>query len=62
MTWSEIKKAAEQAGIEETDEIYVIKCERRDGDKVLHKSKSGNMIQLAEHDAENKTEVHGCAT
>lgn len=62
MTWNEIKRAAEIAGIKETDEIAAIECERRDGDKTFHPAKSGNMIVLREHPDEEKTDAHGCAT
>lgn len=62
MTWKEIKQAVEKAGIKESDDIYILECERQNGDKVLHKSKSGNMIKLVERIAEQKVETHGCAT
>ena len=62
MTWNEIKKAVENAGIKETDEIVEIECERRDGDKVFHRAKSGDMIILREHLDDKKTDAHGCAT
>ena len=62
MTWNEIKQAAENAGIKETDEIVAIECERRDGDKIFHRARSGNMIILREHTDEQKSDTHGCAT
>lgn len=62
MTWNEIKHAAEIAGIKETDEIVSIECERRDGDRILHAAKSGDMIMLREHTDEKKVDTHGCAT
>jgi hypothetical protein len=37
MTWSEIKKAVEDAGIAEGDEVSVIQCQAHDGDKTLCK-------------------------
>lgn len=62
MTWKEIKRAAETAGIKETDDIVAIECERRDGDKVFHRAKSGSMIILREHLDEKQADTHGCAT
>ena len=56
------KKAVQNAGIKETDEIVVIECERLDGDKMFHAAKSGNMIKLREHIDAAKADVHGCAT
>jgi len=36
MTWREIKKAVEQAGVGEDEEIRVIQCENGDGDHTFH--------------------------
>ena len=49
MTWSEIKKAVEEAGINEEDEVSVIQCQAHDGDKSLHKIKLGKFLKLAEN-------------
>lgn len=40
MTWKEIKKAVDDAGISEADEISVIECQPHDGNKTLHKIKT----------------------
>jgi hypothetical protein len=32
VTWKEIKKAVEEAGVEEDEEIRLIQCENGDGD------------------------------
>lgn len=61
MTWNEIKKAVESAGIKETDDLIAIECERIDGDKKLHVAKSGKMIQLREFPDESKMDLNGCA-
>jgi len=37
MTWKEIKKAVEEAGVEEDEEIGLIQCENGDGDHTFHK-------------------------
>jgi hypothetical protein len=48
MTWSEIKKAVKDAGIEEDDDIALIQCENGDGDHTFHKMKLGKMLKLSE--------------
>ena len=48
MKWSEIKKAVEQTGVREDDEILEIHCELRDGNKTLQQMKLGNSIRLTE--------------
>ena len=61
MTWSEIKKAVEDAGIAEGDEITVIQCQAHDGDKTLHKIKLGKFVKLAEDLSESaREEASGC--
>jgi hypothetical protein len=61
MTWSEIKKAAEQAGINEEDEISVIQCETRHGAKRFHILKLGRFIRLVEDFSESaRSEASGC--
>jgi len=37
MTWEEIKKAVEQAGVRDEEEIGLIQCENGDGDHTFHK-------------------------
>jgi hypothetical protein len=48
MKWSEIKKAVEQTGIREDDEILEIRCEPHDGSKTLQPMKLGDFLQLIE--------------
>lgn len=48
MTWKEIKKAVQTAGIEDDEEIAVIQCEDEDGDHTFHKMRLGRMLKLAE--------------
>lgn len=61
MTWAEIKDAVEEAGIEETDEILVIKCENLGGDKTLHKARIGRGLRLTEHATDDDRDARGCA-
>jgi len=49
MTWSEIKKAVEQAGVQENEEIGIIQCENHDGDHTFHKVRLGKVLKLAEN-------------
>lgn len=61
MTWSEIKKAVEDAGIAEEDEVSVIQCQAHDGSKTLHKMKLGTFVKLAENFSESAREgASGC--
>ncbi|HET9529835.1 MAG TPA: hypothetical protein VFQ92_05750 [Blastocatellia bacterium] len=48
MTWSEIKKAVEQAGIKEEDDICTIHCAIHHGNKSLHPIRIGRFVRLAE--------------
>ncbi len=41
MTWSEIKKAVEQAGVRDNEEIGFIQCENGKGDRTFHKHAAG---------------------
>ena len=62
MTWAEIKKAVEQVGIHETDEISGIQCEPHNGNKTLHVLKLGKFIKLVEDFSEEaRREASGCA-
>lgn len=63
MTWSEIKKAAEQAGVGEDEEIGLIQCENGDGDHTFHKVRLGRMLKLAENVSPEKAreDAEGCA-
>ena len=62
MTWKEINKAVETAGVDENEEILLIECELHDGDKVLHAARAGKALRLREHFDEERTDVNGCAT
>lgn len=61
MTWKEIKKAVDDAGISEEDEVSVIECQPHDGDKTLHKMKLGKFVKLAENfSEESRKNASGC--
>lgn len=61
MTWSEIKKAVEDAGIAEEDEVSVIQCQAHDGAKTLHKIKLGKFVKLSEDFSDSaREEASGC--
>lgn len=61
MTWSEIKKAVEDAGIAGEDEVSVIECQRHDGDRTLHKIKLGKFVKLVENLSESaRKHAAGC--
>jgi hypothetical protein len=63
MTWSEIKKAVEQAGVGEDEEIGLIQCENEDGDHTFHKVRLGSTLKLAENISEGvaRRKAEGCA-
>ena len=63
MTWREIKKAVEQAGVDEDDEIGLIQCENGDGDHTFHKVRLGRQLKLAENVSAEKArrDADGCA-
>jgi hypothetical protein len=46
MTWAEIKKAIEQAGVRDDEEIGLIQCENGDGDHTFHRVKLGKMLKV----------------
>jgi len=61
MTWSEIKKAVEDAGIADEDEVSVIQCQPHDGNKTLYRLKLGKFVKLAENLSESaRTDASGC--
>ena len=47
MTWFEIKKAADEAGITDDEEIAVIACDPIEGDKSLHRVTIGRSVKAA---------------
>ena len=63
MTWGEIKKAIEQVGVTEDEEISSIQCENGKGDHTFHKVRLGNALKLAENASEevSRREANGCA-
>jgi hypothetical protein len=61
MTWAEIKKAAEELGIKDDDEINAILCENGKGAKEFHKIKLGKALKLTEKASEDSQDHHGCA-
>jgi hypothetical protein len=63
MTWLQIKKAVEQAGVRDDEEIALIQCENGDGDHTFHKVRLGKMLKLAENISAEKAResAKGCA-
>jgi hypothetical protein len=63
MTWAQIKKAVEQAGVGEEEEISLIQCENGNGDHTFHKVRLGKALKLAENVSEEKAReaATGCA-
>jgi hypothetical protein len=63
VTWKEIKKAVEEAGVEEDEEIRLIQCENGDGDHTFHKVRLGKTLKLAENVTPEKApeQAEGCA-
>lgn len=63
MTWLEIKKAVEAAGIKEEDDICTIQCAIHHGRKTLHQVRPGKFIRLTEDLSQGAAEeASGCAT
>jgi hypothetical protein len=61
MTWKQIKKAVDEAGVEEDEEINLIQCENGDGDGTFHKMRLGKAVKLVENTTEHTTDFSGCA-
>ena len=63
MTWAEIKKAVEQAGVRDDEEIGLIQCGNGDGDHTFHRVRLGKMLKLAENASAEKAraDAEGCA-
>ncbi len=53
MTWSEIKKAVEEAGVQDEDTVSSIECLNNDGDKTLHVMRFKRSIKLIENYLDN---------
>lgn len=63
MTWSQIKKAVEEVGVTDEEEIGLIQCENGDGDHTFHKVRLGKTLKLTENVSAEKArkEAQGCA-
>ena len=63
MTWKEIKQAVEQTGIEEDDDIDLIQCEARNGNRTFTRMRLGTKLKLTENVAaeESRKDSEGCA-
>jgi hypothetical protein len=63
MTWGQIKRAVEQAGVRDDEEIGSIQCENGDGDHTFHKVRLGKTLKLAENTSPEKAreDAAGCA-
>lgn len=63
MTWLEIKKAVEESGIKEEDDICTIQCAIHHGNKSLHPVRLGKFVRLTEDLSEEAfSEASGCTT
>jgi hypothetical protein len=51
--WSEIKKAAEEAGVKEDDDICSIYCAIHHGNKTFRAIRMGRLVRLAEDYSES---------
>jgi hypothetical protein len=62
MTWSEIKRAVEAAGVNEEDKISSIECLTFDGDKSFHVMRFNRSIKLIENYLDNAwiKDASGC--
>lgn len=61
MTWKEIKKAVEEAGVEDDDDICLIQCENKDGNHTFQKVRLGKALKVTEHVADKPEGYSGCA-
>ncbi len=63
MTWLEIKKAVEEAGVRDDEEISLIQCENGDGDHTFQKMRLGSGFKLAENLSADamQSDAEGCA-
>lgn len=62
MTWAEIKKAVEESGIKEDEEIHEIHCSNGRGRKKFHAVKLGRSLKLTEDTMDERKDYAGCAT
>ena len=61
MTWKQLKEAVEDAGIEDNEEICLIKCENGAGAGTFHKMRLGKALKLSEDTIEDPADSSGCA-
>lgn len=63
MTWAEIKRAVETAGIADQDEVEKIECNPFGGSKTLRRVVIGKLVRLKEAESDRtKREANGCAS
>lgn len=64
MTWAEIKRAVDQAGVDSDEQIGLIQCENGDGDHTFRKVRLGRALKRAENVSAEKAreDTEGCAT
>lgn len=61
MTWAEIKKAVEEAGIKEDQEIGEIHCSNGRGEKHFNVCRLGRTLKLTEDTSDKREDYAGCA-
>ena len=63
MTWGQIKKAIEEAGVNEDEEISEITCENENGDHTFHRTRIGSKLKLSENldEMNARRNAEGCA-
>ena len=61
MTWKQIKKAIDEAGLEDDEEISLIQCESRAGNRTFHKTRLGRAVKLTEDSRQDIEDSSGCA-
>jgi hypothetical protein len=60
VTWLEIKKAAQEAGITDEDEVSDIHCQLHHGGKTFFVMRLGNYRKLVERSDDTLEESSGC--
>ncbi len=61
MTWAEVKKAVEEAGIKEDQEIQAIHCSNGRGEKRFKVCRLGKALKLVEDTSDMREDYAGCA-